>query len=109
VSEKDSLGPFIKEYSQSNKHWRVIVAGAIFYAVWFLMDARPDRTSSMLKYLGLAMLAGGLLLAAGVHFASRHGKRQCLGPLHKRAARLAVILLAVAVLTGFIAAIVKLT
>jgi hypothetical protein len=87
----------------------IIVAGAIFYAVWFLIDTRPDRTSSMLKYLGLAMLAGVLLLAGEFILLRVTAKDRVSDPLHKRAARLAVILLAVAVLTGFIAAIVKLT
>ena len=87
----------------------VIVAGAIFYAVWFLIDTRPDRTSSMLKYLGLAMLAGVLLLAGEFILLRFTAKDSVCDPLHKKAARLAVILLAVAVLTGFIAAIVKLT
>jgi hypothetical protein len=87
----------------------VIVAGAIFYAVWFLIDTRPDRTSSMLKYLGLAMLAGVLLLAGEFILLRVTAKDSGSDPLHKRAARLAVILPAVAVLTGFIAAIAKLT
>lgn len=87
----------------------VIVAGAIFYAVWFLIDTRPDRTGSTLKYLGLAMLAGVLLLAGEFIFLRVTARDSVSDPLHKRAARLAAILLAVAVLTGFIAAIVKLT
>jgi hypothetical protein len=86
----------------------VIVAGAIFCAVWFLIDTHPNRTGSLLKYLGLAMLAGVLLLAGEFIVLRVSAQDSVSDPLHKRTGRLAILLLAVAVLTGFIAAILKL-